>query len=181
MGDSRVGRPASQPWKGIPEREDRAIAEAVEDGRNRPASERETQILQGILDRHRPICVMDFHTADYGLVRPHRGDDGLIAAIHAHIKARLRDRFLCQRPNFGPFQQVNMEEITKPASLKPYVVDYAAKRGVPAAFVIEMSGNRDDVHALVMNVDTVVEICLAATEECLGWTACDDAEGVSAR
>jgi hypothetical protein len=38
-----------------------------------------------------------------------------------------------------------------------------------------MSGNRDDVHALVMNVDTVVEICLAATQECLGRIASDKA------
>jgi hypothetical protein len=32
-----------------------------------------------------------------------------------------------------------------------------------------MSGNRDDVHALVMNTDTVVEMCLAAVKECLRW------------
>jgi hypothetical protein len=30
-----------------------------------------------------------------------------------------------------------------------------------------MSGNRDDVHALVMNTDTVVEVCLAAVRQCL--------------
>jgi hypothetical protein len=30
-----------------------------------------------------------------------------------------------------------------------------------------MSGNRDDVHALVMNTDTVVEVCLAAVKQCL--------------
>jgi hypothetical protein len=30
-----------------------------------------------------------------------------------------------------------------------------------------LSGNRDDVHALVMNTDTVVEICLAAVKQCL--------------
>ena len=47
------------------------------------------------------------------------------------------------------------------------MIGYAAREGAAAAFVIEMSGNRDDVHALVMNVDTVVEICLAATQECL--------------
>ena len=133
----------------------------------RPASEPETQIMQGIIARHRLMCLADFHTADYGMLRPYRGDYEFIDAIHANIKARLKDRFLCQRPDFGPFQQVNMEEILKPASPKPYLFDYAAKQGVPAVLAIEMSGNRDDVHALVMNVDAVVEICLAATQECL--------------
>ena len=47
---------------------------------------------------------------------------------------------------------------------------YAAQQGVPASFVIEMSGNRDDVHALVMNTDTVVEISLAAVKQCLEVT-----------
>jgi len=133
----------------------------------RPASEPETQIMQGILGRHRPLSMVDFHTADYGMMRPYQGDQGFVDAIHANIRARLKDRFLCQRPDFGPFQQVNMEEIVGPGRPRANLYDYAAKLGVPAAFLIEMSGNRDDVHALVMNVDAVVEICLAATEECL--------------
>jgi hypothetical protein len=62
-----------------------------------------------------------------------------------------------------------MNRISDPRPPKPYLIDYAAKQGAAAAFLIEMSGNRDDVHALVMNVDTVVEICLAATQECLKW------------
>ena len=51
---------------------------------------------------------------------------------------------------------------------QPYFICYAAERGAQASFLIEMSGNRDDVHALVMNTDTVVEICLAAITECVG-------------
>jgi predicted deacylase len=133
----------------------------------RPASERETQIIQGIIDRHRPICVIDFHTADYVMMRACRDDEALAKAIHEDIKARLKDRFLTQKPYNGPYQQVNMNNITAPAAPKPYLIDYAAKRGAVAAFLIEMSGNRDDVHALVMNTDTVVEICLAAVKQCL--------------
>ncbi len=133
----------------------------------RPASERETQVIQSILDRHVPLCVVDFHTADYGIFRPYRGDQAFIDAIHAGIKERLKDRFICQRPDFGPFRQVNMDEIVGPYSPRANMFEYASKLGTPAAMVVEMSGNRDDVHALVMNTDTVVEICLAATQECL--------------
>ena len=135
----------------------------------RPASERETQIIQGIIDRHRPLCVIDFHTADYVLLRAYQDEGKLVEGIHEDIKARLKDRYLCQRPYGGPYQQVNMNAISEPRGPLPYLIDYAAKQGVPAAFLIEMSGNRDDVHALVMNVDTVVEICLSATQECLRW------------
>ena len=160
-------------WEELPEVQDLPMPWDYNYRGARPASERETQVIQGIIDRHRPICVIDFHTAHYGLMRPYRGDQDLIDAIHANIKARLKDRFLCQRPNFGPFEQVGMEYISKPpAGARPYLIDYAARQASAAAFVIEMSGNRDDVHALVMNTDTVVEICLAAVQECLGWTGC---------
>ena len=134
---------------------------------DRPASERETQIIQGIIDRHVPRCVIDFHTADYIMLLPHRGDKALIDGIHRDIKRRLRDRYLAQKPYNGAFQQVNMDRITDFSSPQPYCICYAAERGVPASFLIEMSGNRDDVHALVMNTDTVVEICLAAIKGCL--------------
>ena len=43
------------------------------------------------------------------------------------------------------------------------------QKGTPVSLGIEMSGNRDDIHALVMNTDTVVEICLAAVRQCLDW------------
>jgi len=136
----------------------------------RAASERETRIVQGIIDRHRPIGILDFHTADYVLLRPYRGEDRLMEAIHANIKARLKDRYLCQRPYGGPYQQVNMDRVSAaPSDPRPYLIDYGAKQGAAASVLIEMSGNRDDVHALVMNVDTVVETCLAMVEECLKW------------
>ena len=132
-----------------------------------PASERETQVIQGIIDQHRPICYIDFHTADYIMLRPHKGDEPLLDAIHADIKRRLKDRFLVQQPYGGEYQQVNMDRTTGFPPPKPYSICYGAQQGVPASFLIEMSGNRDDVHALVMNTDTVVEICLAAAKQCL--------------
>jgi len=130
------------------------------------ASESETQIIQGIIDRSQPVCLIDFHTADYIMLLPHQGDDEFIDAIHQEIKDRLKDRYVTQRPYNGPYQQVNMERRTD-RQKSPYLVCYAAERGTPGAFLIEMSGNRDDVHAMVMNTDTVVEICLAATRQCL--------------
>ena len=135
----------------------------------KPASERETQIIQGIIDRCRPVCLMDFHTADYVLLRPHKCDDRLVGTIHKAIGRRLKDRYLCQRPYGGPYQQVNMERISDREKPMPYLMSYAAERGTAAPVLIEMSGNRDDVHALVMNTDTVVEICLAAVNECLKY------------
>lgn len=131
------------------------------------ASERETRVIQGIIDEHRPLCVIDFHTADYIMMLPHRGDGELLAAIHADVRRRLKDRYLTQKPYGGAYQQVNMDRITEFRPPEPYLISYAAERGAPAAFLIEMSGNRDDVHALVMNTDTVVEICLAAVRQCL--------------
>jgi len=143
----------------------------------RPASERETQIIQGIIDRHRPVCVLDFHTADYGLMPAHGSDRDLMEAIHANIRARLKDRFLCQRPPGGPFQQVNMEEMVNPARPMGNLMDYGVKQGALASFVIEMSGNRDGMHAILMNTETVVEICLAAVQECLRRMAPDKSKG----
>lgn len=132
----------------------------------KPASERETQIVQAIIDRHVPVCVIDFHTADYIMLRAHKGDKALFDAIQEEINARLRDRYICQKPYGGDYQQVNMDRTQDEPQL-PYCICYAAEKGVPASFLIEMSGNRDDVHALVMNTDTVVEICLAAVRQCL--------------
>jgi hypothetical protein len=154
-------------WEDLPVPQDVATPWDYNYKGSRPGSERETQIIQGIIDRHRPICVIDFHTADYVMLRAFRDDEGLVKAIHGNIKTRLADRFLTQKPYNGPYQQVNMNNITQPRAPQPYLIDYAAKRGAAAAFLIEMSGNRDNVHALVMNVDSVVEICLAATQECL--------------
>lgn len=133
----------------------------------RAASERETRVIQRIIDEHRPLCVIDFHTADYIMMLPHKGDGALLAAIHADIRDRLKNRYLTQKPYGGAYQQVNMDRITEFGPPKPYCISYAAERGTQAAFLIEMSGNRDDVHALVMNTDTVVEICLAAVKQCL--------------
>lgn len=133
----------------------------------KPASERETQIIQGIIDRDLPLCVIDFHTADYIMLRAHKGDKALFDAIQEDLKERLRDRYICQKPYGGDYQQVNMDRTSSDESPHPYCIGYAAEKGVPAAFLIEMSGNRDDVHGLVMDTDTVVEICLAAVKQCL--------------
>ena len=132
----------------------------------RPASEPETRVIQGIFDRHCPLCVSDFHTADYIMLRAHKGDATLLDEIHQDIKERLKDRYLCQKPYHGDYQQVHMER-SEGQPVVPYCISYAAEKGTAAAFLIEMSGNRDDVHGLVMNTDAVVEICLAAVRRCL--------------
>lgn len=133
----------------------------------KPASERETQVIQGIIDRYIPLCVIDFHTADYIMYRAHRGDKALLDGIQREIKRRLKDRYISQRPYDGPYQQVNMNRTSDVNPPQPYCISYAAERGVPASFLIEMSGNRDDVHGMVMTTDTVVEICLASVKQCL--------------
>jgi hypothetical protein len=140
-----------------------------------PASEAEMRILERIMDTHMPRCVLDFHTATYIIVLPHRYDEQLFAAIHAEIKARLKDRYLTQQPYNGAYEQVNMDrtlqlgEAGQPPAVYPNFVFYAAEKGTPVSLGVEMSGNRDDIHALVMNTDTVVEICLAAVRQCLEW------------
>ena len=53
----------------------------------RAASERETQIMQGIIDRFRPVALVDFHTADYVMLRGHRGDRDLFDAIQKDVHA----------------------------------------------------------------------------------------------
>lgn len=156
-------------WEALPEVQDVPMPWDYNYKGARPASERETQIVQGIIDRCRPRCVIDFHTADYVMLLPYKGDAALLGRIHRGIRRRLKDRYICQRPYGGPYQQVNMDKTFEHTEPIPYLIDYAAKQGCPAAFLIEMSGNRDDVHALVMNTDTVVEICLAAIRECLRY------------
>lgn len=157
-------------WEELPVVQDVATPWDYNYKGTRPASEPETQAIQAIIDRHRPICAIDFHTADYIMLMPHRGDDELCGAIQANIQRRLKDRYLAQAPYNGPYQQVNMDRKTEREKM-PYLVCYAAECGAAAAFLVEMSGNRDDVHAMVMNTDTVVEICLASVQECLGYLA----------
>ena len=132
-----------------------------------PASEPETQAAQRLIATHRPAGVLDFHTAHYILLRPHQGNKALIDSIHAEIRERLRNRYLIQRPYTTEYQQVNMTATTDFRPATPTLICYAAERGTPAAVLIEMSGNRTDTQALVMNVDTVVEICLATLQRCL--------------
>ena len=132
------------------------------------ASALETQIVQGLLDELRPVGVLDFHTAHYVLMPSRKSNKKLVAAIHKSIKERLRDRFLCQRPYNGDYQQVNMDNISDEQDA-PYVVCYAADRGAKAAMLVEMSGNRDDMHGMVMVTDSVCEICLATATQCVKY------------
>lgn len=132
-----------------------------------PASEPEARLAQGLVDRHRPVAVLDFHTAQYVILKPHQGDGPLIDAIHQDIQARLKDRYIAQRPYSPQYEQVNLDQITDWRPRQPSLVFYAADKGVPAAFLVEMSGNRTDTQALVMNTDTVIEICLATMQQCL--------------
>jgi hypothetical protein len=127
---------------------------------SRAACARETQIIQGLVDQFRPVGLVDFHTAHYILMPAAGGDHELIGAIHQDIRERLEDRYLCQAPYNGAYQQVNMDRISDPVDA-PYVICYAADRGCKAPILIEMSGNRDDMHGSVMTTDTVCEICLA--------------------
>ena len=51
----------------------------------------------------------------------------------------------------------------------PHLVCHGAQVGIPASILIEMSGNRTGPHALVMNTDTTIDICLAAIHNGLRW------------
>ena len=133
----------------------------------RPASERETQVIQGILQRDRPHCVIDFHTADFIMMLPHTGDRAAMDAIHRDVRRRLKDRFVAQAPYGGAYQQFNLDRVSQAETPEPWLAHYAAETGVPVSFLVEMSGNRDDTHGLVMVTDMVVEICLAAMKQCL--------------
>ncbi len=61
----------------------------------------------------------------------------------------------------GKFVELNW------APNQPNLFLWAAEQGVPVSLLIEMSGNRSGTHALVMNVDTTIEICLAVMTNCL--------------
>lgn len=154
-------------WEALPTRQDVPVPWDYNYKGTCAASEPETQAIQALVDRYLPMAVVDFHTADYIILPPHKGDDAMLSAIHEDIRARLKDRYLTQAPYNGAYQQANMERCAPRSEEYPYLISYAAERGTPAAFLVEMSGNRDDVHALVMNTDTVVEICLATAAECL--------------
>ncbi|MFO8079627.1 MAG: M14 family metallopeptidase [Armatimonadota bacterium] len=132
----------------------------------RAASARETQIIQGLVDRFRPVGLIDFHTAHYVLMPAEGGDEELIDRIHADISDRLADRYLCQAPYNGDYQQVNMDRISDDRDA-PYLTCYAADRGCRAPLLVEMSGNRDDTHGSVMTTDTVCEISIAVADQCL--------------
>jgi hypothetical protein len=152
-------------WAEYPMPQDVAVPWDYNYKGTRPASARETRIIQGLVDTFRPIGLIDFHTAHYVLMPAAGCDAELVSAIHEDIKSRLRDRFICQAPYNGAYQQVNMDRIAEPTDA-PYVICYAADRGCRAPILIEMSGNRDDTHGLVMVTDNVVDICLALTGQC---------------
>lgn len=154
-------------WEELPEVQDVVVPWDYNYKGARPASEPETQIIQGIIDREQPRCVIDFHTADFIMMAPTNCDRELIEGIHGDIKARLRNRFIAQKPYGGAYQQWNMDALDFATVDCPYLVHYAGAAGVPASFLIEMSGNRDDTHGSVMVTDMVVEICLAAMHKCL--------------
>ncbi|MFW5867525.1 MAG: M14 family metallopeptidase [Armatimonadota bacterium] len=153
-------------WEEFPMPQDLAVPWDYNYKGTRAACARETQIIQGLVDRFRPVGLVDFHTAHYILMPAKGGHEELIAAIHEDIRERLSDRYLCQAPYNGDYQQVNMDRISDPVDA-PYVICYAADRGCRAPLLIEMSGNRDDMHGSVMTTDTVCEICIAVADNCL--------------
>ncbi|MGD9494966.1 MAG: M14 family zinc carboxypeptidase [Armatimonadota bacterium] len=152
-------------WEQYPMPQDVAVPWDYNYKGTRAASARETRIIQGLIDELRPIGLIDFHTAHYILMPAQGADEQLVTAIHEDVKERLRDRFVCQAPYNGEYQQVNMDRISDPVDA-PYLICYAADRGCRAPLLIEMSGNRDDVHGLVMVTDNVVDICLALASKC---------------
>lgn len=153
-------------WKSFPMPQDVPVPWDYNYKGPRAASALETQTIQRIIDQIKPVGVLDFHTAHYVLLPAKGGDPDLIAAIHEEIKGRLRDRYLCQAPYNGAYQQVNMDRITDRQEA-PYLICYAADRGCQAPILVEMSGNRDGMHGMVMTTDTVVEICLALANQCI--------------
>lgn len=132
-----------------------------------PASEPETRIVQRLIAEMQPRCLLDFHTAHYIFCKTTPGDAALMDAIHAAIRTRWRDRYLIGRPYATTYEQAGMDAVTtyRPA---PHLVCYAAAAGVPAAVLIEMSGNRTKTQGLVMVTDTTIEACLAAMTVGLG-------------
>ncbi len=153
-------------WEEYPMPQDVAMPWDYNYKGTRPACARETQIVQGLIDRFRPVGLIDFHTAHYILMPAAGCDERLVGAIHEDIKDRLRDRFICQAPYNGAYQQVNMDRRSDLVDA-PYAICYAADRGCKAPILIEMSGNRDDTHGTVVVTDTVVEICLALAGKCI--------------
>ncbi len=152
-------------WDDHPTPQDVAVPWDYNYKGTRPASARETQIIQGIIDDLRPIGLMDFHTAHYALMPAAGCDDELVTGIHVDIRRRLADRFVCQAPYNGDYQQVNMDRICDHRDA-PYAICYAADRDCRAPILVEMSGNRDDTHGLVMVTDSVCEIALALACGC---------------
>jgi predicted deacylase len=152
-------------WEDYPMPQDVAVPWDYNYKGTRPASARETQVIQGLVDELEPVGLIDFHTADYVLMPAAGCDEELVDVIHEDIKRRLADRFISQAPYNGDYQQVNMDRISDLVDA-PYVICYAADRGCRAPILIEMSGNRDDTHGLVMVTDNVCDICLALAENC---------------
>jgi len=135
-----------------------------------PASEPETQIAMRLMEEVAPVCLLDFHTAHYIFCKTSHGDRKLMSAIHQDIRRRWKNRYLTQRPYSTEYQQVNMDRATTFGDT-PHLVCQGSLQGIPAAILIEMSGNRTGAHALVMNTDTTIDICLSAIQNGLRWAA----------
>jgi len=153
-------------WAELPEIQDLVVPWDYNYKGPRPASERETQVIQGLLQRDRPRCLVDFHTADFILMLPPTGDRAAMDAMHADVREQLKDRFIAQKPYGGAYQQFHLDPVAQATASEPWLAHYAASIGVPLACLVEMSGNRDDTHGLVMVTDMVVEVCLAALRHC---------------
>ena len=131
-------------------------------------SEPETQIAMRLMEEVRPVCLLDFHTAHYIFCKTSHGSAELQETIHEEVKRRWRDRYLIQRPYSTEYEQVGMTAATVYGEA-PHLACYASALGVPAAVLIEMSGNRTGTQALVMNTDTTIDICLATIQNGLKY------------
>ena len=136
-----------------------------------PASEPETKIIQGIFERHRFIATVDFHTAHFAWEVAFPCDETLVKEIHEEVKRRLKNRFICHQHGTSAreYIQVNLDRVIELKNPVPHLVCYSAFRETRAPILVELSGNRSDVHGLVMNTEIVVQVCIAVISVSLGF------------
>lgn len=135
-----------------------------------PASELETQMAMRLMEEIKPVCLLDFHTAHYIFCKTKHGDRKLMSAIHQDVRRRWRNRYLIQRPYSTEYQQASMDRSLTWGDV-PHLVCHGSRLGIPASILIEMSGNRTGPHALVINTDTTIDVCLAAIQNGLRWAS----------
>ena len=147
-------------WEGYDSFEDMPMAWDFDYKGERPASEPETQVLMRAFDERRYIATVDFHTAHFAWEVAYPCDEELVRRIHADVKRRLKDRFICHQHGTkrDEYVQVNLDRVIEEE--RPTLVSYSAMRSTGAPILVELSGNRSGTHAIVRETEVVVQICL---------------------